>query len=40
MFGDNFMSGFDLPSGFGLGDPTLTFGLEDPTLTIATDPLF
>jgi hypothetical protein len=31
MFGDNFMSGFDLPSGFGLGDPTLT---------IATDPLF
>jgi hypothetical protein len=31
MFGDNFMSGFDFPSGFGLGDPSLT---------IATDPLF
>ncbi|XP_027333701.1 uncharacterized protein LOC113848411 [Abrus precatorius] len=30
MFGDNFMSGFDVPSGFG----------GDPTLTIATDPLF
>lgn len=29
MFGDNFMSGFDVPSGFG-----------DPSLTIATDPLF
>ncbi|MCI79820.1 hypothetical protein A2U01_0101091, partial [Trifolium medium] len=24
MFGDNFISGFDVPSGFGLGDPTLT----------------
>ncbi|KAL2317555.1 hypothetical protein Fmac_031431 [Flemingia macrophylla] len=30
MFGDNFMSGFDVPSGLG----------ADPTLTIATDPLF
>jgi len=29
MFGDNFTSGFDVPSGFG-----------DPGLTIATDPLF
>ncbi|KAJ1431728.1 C2 domain [Sesbania bispinosa] len=29
MFGDNFMSGFHVPSGLG-----------DPTLTIATDPLF
>lgn len=30
MFGDNFVSGFDVPSGLG----------ADPTLTIATDPLF